>query len=268
MLHGLPDITRRSSSDGASPIAMTHNPTMSNKSRGQQPKRRALDSDSDDTDAKTLWKHAVRAPDVQGLLRKVEDMELRLEELENLIGLQRMDSEKRQQQKKELEQSRQEIAELRKQLQEAMVTLETRNKELQDTQKKVETLTNQSTADRHKIDRLENENKKLQQLVGELENKLNDRIKKIGKLERQLSDVQRELNQTHTRVNSLETGLQQLQQNFAALVAGTLPTSSTTPEKPSPRQPLASLGLPPIAIPASMQNQSNRGGQAMNFPPK
>lgn len=52
MLHGLPDITRRSSSDGASPIAMTHNPTMSNKSRGQQPKRRALDSDSDDTDAK------------------------------------------------------------------------------------------------------------------------------------------------------------------------------------------------------------------------
>lgn len=56
---------------------------------------------------------------------------------------------------KELEQSRQEIAELRKQLQEAMVTLETRNKELQDTQKKVETLTNQSTADRHKIDRLE-----------------------------------------------------------------------------------------------------------------
>lgn len=49
--------------------------------------------------AQTLWKHAVRAPDVQGLLRKVEDMELRLEELENLIGLQRMDSEKRQQQK-------------------------------------------------------------------------------------------------------------------------------------------------------------------------
>ncbi|XP_076443140.1 uncharacterized protein LOC143281747 [Babylonia areolata] len=246
------------------------------------PKRSTIITDLDGNEStlrKTVWEPA---PSIHTLTSKVDHLEERLDHLEGIIS-QHTDLTLKKQEHEEVVRSRKELEETRVQLAEAQRRLQQCEAELLDAHNSLDNLNNQTAADRERIQALEAEKKGLNQLVKDVEDKLNESTKKVKAMESKMSKMESDLKDTNTKVAMMEKQMLEMKQqmdsfkaasssSFPATERSTSVSSKGQPQRDdrgpaSQRQTIGSLGLPPIALPPGGGGRSARGGN-YNFPPK